>query len=103
MMLDIKNGRNGTVTLTSAYLEQNTPNPVNGGTTIIRYQVPQTSHSARLTLTNAKGQLVQTINISSKGAGQVTVNTSLLATGTYNYTLWMDGKQADTKRLLIIE
>jgi len=45
--------------------------------------------------------VIRTININDKGAGQVIVNTAALATGTYNYTLYVDGKQVDTKRLVI--
>jgi hypothetical protein len=93
---------NNAVTVTSAYLEQNSPNPVSG-TTSIRYHIPETSTSARLTLTNAKGQVVKTINLSSRGAGLVNLTTSMLAAGTYNYTLHVDGKQAGTKRLIIIK
>jgi hypothetical protein len=81
-------------------LEQNTPNPVNGSTTI-RYHVPETATSANMTLTNAKGQVVKTVSLGNRGAGQVSLNTTGLATGTYHYTLYVDGRQADTKRLVI--
>ena len=27
----------------------------------------------------------------------------MLAAGAYNYTLWVDGKQADTKKLVIVK
>jgi hypothetical protein len=101
MILELKNGRTGTLTSTSAYLEQNTPNPVNGSTTI-RYHVPETSTSARFTLTNAKGQVLKTINLSNRGTGQLNLNTNSLAAGTYNYTLYVNGRQADSKRLVII-
>jgi hypothetical protein len=94
--------RNSPITVTSAYLEQNIPNPVTG-TTTIRYSVPQTAVSARLILTNVKGQLIKTVTLSNRGAGQVSLNTAALAAGTYNYTLHVDGKQADTKRLIIIK
>jgi hypothetical protein len=100
LILELKNGRAGSVTVTSSYLEQNTPNPVSGITTI-RYRVPETSTSAKLTLTNAKGQMVKTVSLNNRGAGQVNLSTSLFAPGTYHYTLYVDGKQADTKRLII--
>jgi hypothetical protein len=100
IVLELKNNRTGAITLTSAYLEQNTPNPT-AGTTAIRYHVPETAGSARLTISNAKGQLIRTISINGKGTGQVNLSTQALASGTYNYTLYVDGKQADTKRLVI--
>jgi hypothetical protein len=81
-------------------LEQNAPNPVSG-TATIRYHVPENTTSARLTITNAKGQVVKTISLGNRGAGQANVDISMLAAGTYHYTLYVDGKQTDTKRLIV--
>jgi hypothetical protein len=97
----LANGQSVTTNnVTSGYLEQNSPNPVTGNT-IIRYQVPTNTSSAKLTITNSKRQLIKAISINNKGAGQVNVSTSMLSAGTYNYSLRLDGKQADTKRLVI--
>jgi flagellar hook assembly protein FlgD len=63
--------------------------------------VPVAATSAKVTITNAAGQLIKTILIVDKGAGQVNFNSAALAAGTYNYSLWVEGKQADTKRLII--
>lgn len=89
-----------TISVNTAQLEQNIPNPVQG-TTTIRYQVPAISASASLAITNSNGQLIKIISISNKGTGQITLDTNLLAVGTYNYTLYVDGKQIDTKRLVV--
>jgi hypothetical protein len=95
------NGNNNiSLHATSAYLEQNTPNP-SRGTTTIRYSVPDGTASARLTLTNSKGQLLKTVNLNGKGAGQVSLDTSALSAGVYNYTLWVAGREVDTKQLVI--
>jgi hypothetical protein len=99
MMADLRNGGTNAV-ITSAHLEQNMPNPVSG-TTTIRYRVPDYSTSAVLRLTNSKGQVVRTISLSNRGTGQVNLNTQGLASGTYNYTLYLDGKATDTKQLVI--
>jgi hypothetical protein len=100
MMQELKNSRTSTTSASSAYLEQNSPNPVRS-TTSIRYHIPETSTSAILNITNAKGQIVKTITLSNRGAGQINLNTQGLASGAYNYTLYVDGKQADSKRLVI--
>jgi hypothetical protein len=97
---ELKNSRTEVVSLSSAYLAQNSPNPVRS-TTTIRYSIPEHSTSARLTLTNTKGQVVKTIGLSNRGIGQVNLNTSSLSSGTYNYTLYVDGRQVDTKRLIV--
>jgi hypothetical protein len=100
VVVELKNGRTGSVTVTSAYLEQNSPNPVNGST-VIRYSIPETSTLARLVLTNAKGQVVKAVSLGNGGAGQVNLTTSMLATGIYTYSFWVGGKQVDSKRLVI--
>jgi flagellar hook assembly protein FlgD len=100
MIMDIKNGRDNTVTSIWGTLEQNMPNPVRG-TTIIRYSVPANAASARLDLTNAKGQVVKTVSLGGRGTGQVNLSLQTLAAGTYHYTLYVDGKQVATKRLVI--
>jgi hypothetical protein len=82
-------------------LEQNTPNPVSG-TTSIRYHIPEESTSARLTFTNAKGQVVKTVTLSNRGTGRFTLNTQALPAGTYYYTLYVDGKHVDNKRLVVV-
>lgn len=99
-LLSQSNGNRLSVKVTSAYLEQNTPNPSRGVTTI-RYHLPEGTSSARLTLTNSKGQLIKTVNLNDKGAGQMNLDTSTLSTGVYNYTLWVQGSEVDTKKLVI--
>jgi hypothetical protein len=96
----LTNGLTPTTLSGTGVLEQNTPNPASS-TTIIRYRVPEEIISARLTITNAKGQVIKTISLNNRGIGQVSLNTAALAAGTYNYSLFVDGKQADTKRLVI--
>ena len=99
-LLSPNNTNGNSVNVSAAYLEQNTPNP-SRGTTTIRYGIPDGTSSARLTLINAKGQLLKTINLTGRGAGQVNLDTSALSTGIYNYTLWVAGREVDTKQLVI--
>lgn len=81
-------------------LEQASPNPASG-ITIIRYSVPERRTSARLAFTNAKGQTIKEISLTGYGRGQVSLNTTVLPSGVYTYTLWVDGRQADSKQLII--
>jgi flagellar hook assembly protein FlgD len=71
------------------------------GMTTIRYQLPLNAATAHITITNAKGQLVQTLTLSSRGKGQVQFNSAALAAGIYNYTLWVNNTLADTKRFVV--
>ena len=90
----------GSVNLTTAFLEQNAPNPARGLTTF-RFHVPENAVSVRFTVTNAKGQLLKTINITGRGMGRIDFNTQTLSSGTYTCSLVVDGSPVDTKQLLI--
>ncbi|HZH66703.1 MAG TPA: FlgD immunoglobulin-like domain containing protein, partial [Flavisolibacter sp.] len=96
------NVNNTTATVSGAYLEQSTPNP-SRGSALIRYHLPQGTASAQITITNSKGQVLKTIALNSRGDGQVSLQGSSLPSGTYTYSLWIDGRQADTKQMVIIK
>jgi trimeric autotransporter adhesin len=101
MVLELKQaaGSSGS-NLSAAYLEQSTPNPTQG-TALIRYYVPQNCRTANLVFTDMKGAILKSISISTKGAGQLSVNTAAWTAGTYTYTLYTNGTQADSKKLVI--
>lgn len=90
---------NTTLSLSSARLEANMPNPFKG-TTVIRYYVPEEAAAARLVITDMKGAIVKT-TLLNKGNGQVSINSHALAAGTYTYSLWVDGKQVETRQMVV--
>lgn len=100
MVLELKNGRNNVTALSPASLETAIPNPAKGFT-LVRYYLPDAAANARLTLVNTKGQLVKTLGLNSRGAGQVNLDTATLPAGTYTYTLWVDGQQNASKQLVV--
>jgi hypothetical protein len=96
----VLNKNNSVVELSSASLEQNSPNPFNSET-IIRYHLPQTATNAKIVITGASGRTMKTLTLTGRGAGEINLNSGTLAAGSYNYTLWMDGKQVDSKKMVI--
>jgi trimeric autotransporter adhesin len=102
MVLELKRGvNNGGANLSSAYLEQNAPNPTSDATQI-RYNLLQNSNSANIVFTDIKGAIIKSITLSNKrGAGQLTINTATWTAGTYTYTLYINGIQTDSKKLVI--
>lgn len=82
----------------TAWVKQNTPNPVTASS-IIQYYVPDDVRSARILITNVKGQQLKVYNVS--GTGSVRFNAGTLPAGTYNYSLVTDGKSISTKKLVI--
>ena len=84
-------GANGTNN-TDNNIFQNVPNPFNG-TTTIPYFINRNASAATITVTNAAtGAVVKTFDIKEKGQGQITLSGTELASGTYTYTLAVDGK-----------
>ncbi len=80
-------------------LEQNVPNPFAEQTTIT-YNVPASVGKAQLIFFNTNGQVIQTVDIKTRGKGKVNVFASDLSSGLYNYTLVADGKVIDSKKMV---
>ncbi|MCU7551393.1 hypothetical protein OCK74_19885 [Chitinophagaceae bacterium LB-8] len=88
-------------TISGAYIEQNVPNPFNNST-IIGYYVPQEAYTFNLHITDMRGTVVKTLNL-TKGKGQVIINNKEFTEGTYIYSLWIDGKQVDSKKMVLLK
>ena len=82
-------------------LQQNTPNPFNG-TTTINYYLPGNSSNAQLIITDAQGHVLKDVVLgNSKGMGQAIVGAGDLASGIYFYSLVVNGKSVDTKKMVL--
>jgi|GEM_PF-854511 len=84
----------------AASLSQNVPNPFNQ-TTKIGYYLPSTTNQAVLYIYNMNGNQIKSISIIQKGNGSITIIGSELQPGMYIYTLVADGKEVDTKRMIL--
>jgi hypothetical protein len=94
-------GQNSTLSLMggSASLEQNMPNPFNGKTTI-GYTLPGKFATAQIAITDKSGNVVKQLNVSGTGKGTVQVDLSSLVSGSYYYSLYVDGKLIDSKPMV---
>ncbi len=88
------------IQLSSARLEQNAPNPFNQST-LISYYVPQTAGNATIMVTDINGRNIKTVQLGAMGSGQITLQTSQLMSGTYTYSLYVDGNLIDTKKMIL--
>jgi len=88
------------INTTNTFLYQNIPNPFTEKTEI-RYLLPEDSRNAQLYIFNIQGQNVKTINLSGNGTGNIFIQGAELAPGTYIYTLYSNGKELDTKRMVL--
>jgi hypothetical protein len=81
-------------------LFQNHPNPFNGFT-FIDYFLPENTINAFLKVIDSNGKLVKAFPINKTGFGQVELDCTDLAQGTYYYTLLVNNQAADTKNMII--
>jgi hypothetical protein len=85
---------------TPATLNQNIPNPFTVNTSIEMY-VPNTVSRATLYIYNMQGEQIKYIAVNERGNTSVTIECHTLKAGMYLYTLIADGKEVDTKRMIL--
>ena len=83
----------------NVYLGQNIPNPFEAATRIPAY-IPQNIRKAEITFYGNDGKTLQVLSVNDRGTVLVEVDASTLAAGVYSYTLFVDGKPVDTKRMI---
>ena len=88
------------VAVTDAALGQNTPDPFNR-TTTISYILPQKFSHAQIVISDNSGNIIKQVNISSSGKGTINVDASTLSSGTYHYSLVVDGKLLSSKQMVL--
>lgn len=88
------------IKLSGSYLGQSRPNPATGTASIQYSNLPAGAH-AQLFISDANGKMIKQIALSSN-SGNVNLDVSSLSTGTYTYSLLIDGKLMDSKSLQIV-
>jgi hypothetical protein len=98
----IKNPEMGSSTaVVDAVLKQNVPNPFKESTTISFYIPEANFNNAELYILNLNGVLLQTHSISTTGAGAQIIEGNTLSAGMYLYSLYINGEEVDTKRMIL--
>lgn len=86
--------------ITDALLQQNVPNPFTNSTTI-HYTLPQKFATAQIVITDNSGKGLKQLNVSGTGKGALNIDASMLSSGTYNYSLIVDGKIITTRQMTL--
>jgi hypothetical protein len=89
--------------LESGQLLQNVPNPCNSTTSI--YFKTSCVNNASIKIFDCWGRLKQEISITdlTDGTQKVTINTSTLPAGVYQYSLFINNKLTGTKKMVVIK
>ena len=85
-----------------AQLSQNIPNPFNQ-TTKINCVIPSGSNNVNLYIYNMQGNQLLRYMITGNGEQSVTISAGSLKPGIYLYSLVIDGKEIDTKKMMLTE
>jgi hypothetical protein len=83
-----------------ATLSQNIPNPFSNNTTI-GMSIPSEVSKAVLYIYNMQGVQISSYEIAQRGTTSITIEGYTLQAGIYLYTLIADGKEADTKKMIL--
>lgn len=86
----------------SVVLMQNRPNPFKTDTEI-RCHLPEGVSHAFICIYDLNGRQQMRLNLTDRGDVSVSVSGSSLQPGIYIYSLIADGKEADTKRMILTE
>jgi len=90
------------INISNAKLEQNVPNPLSA-TTTIRYFIPAGVVKAQLLINSNTGVTIKQVALNNSGNGVLNIDASTLSSGTYTYTLVLDGKAVETKKMLVVK
>lgn len=89
------------ISLTTASLDQNIPNPPVNHATKIGYNIPKGARKSEIVITDNYGKKLKAISLNVTGKGSMNIDTRGLTPGTYSYTLFVDGKMIDTKQMVV--
>lgn len=84
----------------NSVLFQNNPNPFSVSTTI-NYYLDERATNAAIYIFDMQGTLLKTVNLSNTGKGSIIINGGELNAGMYMYSLVANGKEIDTKRMIL--
>jgi hypothetical protein len=83
-------------------LFQNVPNPFNQKTNI-RYYLPESSIESSILVFDMQGSLIKTFKLINKGMSDLEISAGEFHPGMYMYSLICNGKEIDTKKMILTQ
>jgi len=87
----------------TSYLYQNKPNPTHNSTDI-EYRLPSKLSTAQIVIQDLNGNKITGFNLQGTGSGKITFNAGQfgMTSGTYVYSLIVDGVVTGSKKMIFI-
>lgn len=93
-------GLNEVTNMSDITISQNKPNPFNN-TTSIKTNIPETANIASIFVYDLSGKQIKQIEITDKGEATIIISASDFDAGMYIYSLIVDNKVIDSKRMIV--
>lgn len=93
------NNNQQTATANNTMLGQNFPNPCNS-TTAIQVKLPGVYTNGQLIISDKTGNIIKKI-ILNNSSSNISLDVAALASGTYQYSLYVNGKLQSTKQMVV--
>ena len=100
LQLHLSANENTQQVVENAKLFQNLPNPFSMNTEI-GFEIPENTTSAKLLIHDMQGVEIKSYNINTKGVGNIIIQGSELQAGMYMYTLLVNNRVVDTKKMIL--
>jgi len=97
---EIESGSENEELIDNSRLFQNNPNPFNERTTI-NYTLSGKVNNASILIFDMQGTLIKSYNNLSVNKQKIVINSSELIPGMYMYSLLINGKEIDTKKMIL--
>lgn len=81
-------------------LWQNVPNPYSGSSTI-KYRIPKNTTNAAIKIYTSSGMEIKSFDISGNTIGEITLSSDMFSSGTYLYSLYVNGMRRESKKLIL--
>ena len=83
-------------------LYQNNPNPFSTSTQI-NFSISNATQTAMICIYNMNGTQLKCYHITERNSGSITIHSNELKAGMYLYALITDGKEVNTKKMILTE
>lgn len=87
---------------TGSYMKQNAPNPFSKET-IIEFFITERNASSSILVFDMNGKLLKTLKLDGSGKGSIIINGNDFQPGMYYYSLIINNKEIDTKKMILTE
>ncbi|HYK47519.1 MAG TPA: tail fiber domain-containing protein [Parafilimonas sp.] len=97
---NLTSAQSSKITSVNSSLEQNVPNPFSNYT-VINYTLPETVVSAQIIIADQSGKVLKQVQVQGARKGSLRIDAPGLSSGTYQYSLLVNGNVTSTRQMVL--